>query len=221
MHSPLRAPLVFSRLEPERMQAEARHFFERMKGRRTVRHFSPEPVPRSIVEDCLRAAGTAPSGANLQPWHFVAVSDSGLKQQIRAAAEEEERAFYGGRATPAWLKTLAPLETDASKPFLELAPWLIVIFSVHSHVNAEGQKEPTYYPKESVGIATGLLIAALHQAGLATLTHTPSPMHFLHTLLGRPAEEKAFLILVVGYPTADATVPALTRKALAEIATFL
>lgn len=213
-------PLTFDRLTPVEMLAAAQRFRATMQTRRTVRDFSPEPVPRELIEECLRAAGTAPSGANLQPWHFAVVSDPALKHEIRVAAEEEERAFYAGRATPAWLQALAPLGTTDAKPFLEIAPWLIAIFAAQSYVNPLGEREPTYYAKESVGIATGLLIAALHHAGLATLTHTPSPMNFLNSLLGRPVHEKPFLLLVAGFPAEDATVPAITRKPLDQIASF-
>lgn len=203
------------------MATRARGFFEELQRRRTVRDYAPRPVERSVIEDCLRAAGTAPSGANLQPWHFVAVNDPTVKRQIREAAEAEEREFYGGRAPQDWLDALAPIGTDAHKPFLELAPYLIAIFAQSYGVAEDGGRIKHYYVTESVGIATGMLITALHYAGLATLTHTPSPMNFLNQILGRPANERPFLLLVVGYPAADATVPKIEKKALADYTTFL
>lgn len=192
-----------------------------MQRRRTVRYFSDREVPREIIEDCLLAAGTAPSGANLQPWHFVVVSDPAIKQRIRVEAEKEEREFYTRKAPQEWLDALAPLGTDANKPFLETAPYLVVIFSQSYGVLADGRKVKNYYVQESVGIATGMLITAVHNAGLVSLTHTPSPMGFLNEILGRPANEKPFLILVVGYPAEDAVVPDIGKKPLEEIATFL
>jgi iodotyrosine deiodinase len=178
-------------------------------------------VPRTLIEDCLRAAGTAPSGANQQPWHFVAVSDPLVKRRIRAAAEVEEREFYAHRATPEWLEALAPIGTDSNKPFLEIAPWLIAVFIRRFERLPDGAKRKYYYTDESVGLATGLLIAALHHAGLVSLTHTPSPMKFLNDILGRPKDvERPFLLLVAGYPAPEARVPDITRKPLAEIATF-
>ena len=214
-------PLSFERLSVEEMQKAALMFYGGMRTRRTVRDFAPDPVPRELIETCIRTAGTAPNGANLQPWHFVAVADASVKQRIRAAAEAEEQAFYGGRAPTEWRQVLAPLGTGPEKPFLETAPWLIAIFAVNSYTTVTGDSRRTYYPKESVGIATGLLIAALHQAGLATLTHTPSPMGFLNEVLGRPPTEKPFVLLVVGYPDAEAKVPDITKKPLNEIATFV
>jgi nitroreductase len=195
-------------------------FADELRRRRTVRHFSPRPVPREVIETAILAAGSAPNGANLQPWHFVAIQDGATRQRIREAAEVEEREFYAGRATPEWLADLAPLGTDAEKPFLEDAPWLIAVFAERWRALPHGARRPNYYVQESVGIATGFLIAALHHAGLATLTHTPSPMGFLNGILGRPANEKAFLLLVVGYPAPDAQVPVITKKPLAAIATF-
>lgn len=192
-----------------------------MATRRTIRDFSPLPVRREVIEHCLRAAATAPSGANMQPWHFVAVSDAELKRRIRIAAEKEEEEFYQRRAPAEWLEALAALGTDSHKPFLETAPWLIAIFSQPYRLNADGTRMKHYYAAESVGIATGLLIAALHHAGLATLTHTPSPMAFLNQILGRPLHEKPFLLLVVGYPAEGALVPDITRKPLDEISSFL
>jgi len=206
---------------PEEMRLRAREFYQLMDRRRSVRQFSDRPIPDGVVEDCLRAAGTAPSGAHKQPWHFVAVRDPDLKRRIRHAAEEEERAFYGGRAPEEWLEALAPLGTDSFKPFLETAPCLIAIFARSFGYAADGSREKHYYVQESVGIATGFLIAALHHAGLVTLTHTPSPMGFLNELLERPKEERPFLLLVTGYPAADARVPDLSRKRLAEIATLI
>ena len=205
----------------EEMKRRAAAFYALMRRRRTVRHFSSRPVPREVIEDCLRAAGTAPSGANLQPWYFVVVSDPEIKRQIREAAEKEERAFYEQRAPQAWLDALAPLGTDANKPFLEQAPYLIAIFVQTYGVLPDGRRVKHYYALESVGIATGLLIAAIHHAGLVSLTHTPSPMGFLNEILGRPAHERPFLLLVVGYPAEDARVPVIGKKSLEEIARFL
>ncbi len=195
-------------------------FYQKMKSRRTVRDFSARPVPREIIENCLRTAGTSVSGANQQPWHFAVVSDPEIKKAIRVAAEKEEQLFYGKKAPQDWLDALAPLGTDANKPFLETAPYLIAIFQQRFGENADGGKAKHYYPTESVGIATGMLITALHEAGLASLTHTPSPMAFLSEILGRPRSERPFLLLVVGYPAEDAHVPAIGKKPLDEIATF-
>lgn len=208
-------------LPPEEMERQARHFAAELHRRRTVRHFSDAPVERAVIESCIAAAGSAPSGAHMQPWHFVAVQDAEVKRAIRSAAEEEEREFYENRATEEWLAALAPLGTDWRKPFLEIAPWLIVIFERKHGIAPDGTLIRHYYTKESVGIATGMLITAVHTAGLASLTHTPNPMHFLNRILGRPDNERAFLILVVGYPAADAMVPDLRRKPLGEIATFV
>lgn len=220
-HPDLR-PLTGYRERPTaEMATRARAFREELCRRRTVRDYAERPVPRALIEDCLRAAGSAPSGANLQPWHFVAVSDPGVKRAIRIAAEAEEREFYAHRAPDDWLAALAPLGTGPEKPFLERAPWLIAIFEQRWGHDADGHKIKHYYPKESVGIATGLLIAALHHAGLATLTHTPSPMKFLHRILARPPEERPFLLLVVGHPAPGARVPDIRRKPLEGIATFL
>ena len=202
------------------MQARAHEIYFRMRTRRTVRDFSPEPVPEGIIEQAILTAGTAPNGANLQPWHFAVVRSAEVKRRIRLAAEEEERAFYSGRAPQEWLEALAPLGTDAEKPFLETAPVLIAIFMKSKVASAGGKLQKTYYPKESVGIATGFLIAALHEVGLATLTHTPSPMQFLNPILDRPPEEKPFLLLVAGYPAAECTVPAITKLPLEAIASF-
>ncbi len=197
--------------------ARARGFGDRLAARRTVRHFDDRPVDQRVIEACVRAAAQAPSGANMQPWHFEVVGEPAVKSKIRLAAEEEERAFYDGRASQEWLDALAPLGTDAAKPFLETAPWLIVVFEQRYGLADDGRKIRYYYTKESVGLATGFLIAALHDAGLATLTHTPSPMHFLGRILERPAREKPFLLLVAGHPAADATVPDIGRKSLAEV----
>lgn len=203
------------------MQRRAAAFREDMQRRRTVRYFSERPVPRAIIEDCLLAAGSAPSGANMQPWHFVAVSDPTLKKQIRAAAEKAEHEFYHGRAPQEWLEALAPLGTDEHKPYLETAPYLIIVFAQSYGVLPDQRRVKNYYVSESVGIATGMLITAVHHAGLVALTHTPSPMHFLGKILGRPENERAFLLLVVGYPAAAAAVPDITKKSLHEIATFV
>jgi len=205
----------------EEMKQRAADFYADIQRRRTVRDFSDRPVPREVIEQCLLAAGTAPNGANQQPWHFVVVSDPDIKRKIREAAEEEERAFYGGRAPDEWLTALSHLGTDANKPFLETAPYLIVIFSQHYGIDLNGNKVKHYYVSESVGIATGVLITAIHNAGLVSLTHTPSPMGFLSQILERPANERPFLILVVGYPAENVTVPAITKKPLEKIATFI
>jgi nitroreductase len=203
------------------MRQRATEFYNEIKRRRTVREFSSRPVPRDVIEQTLLAAGTAPNGANLQPWHFVVVSDPELKRKIRIAAEEEEREFYSGRAPQEWLDALAPLGTDEHKPFLETAPYLIAVFAQSYGLLPDGRKVKHYYVTESVGIATGFLINALHHSGLATLTHTPSPMNFLNDLLGRPSHERPFLLLVVGYPADDCQVPNISKKPLDEIATFL
>ncbi len=211
----------YEELPEAEMRARAAAFLARMRRRRTVRDFSDRPVPRDIIELCLRAAGTAPNGANRQPWRFVVVGDSDLKRRIREAAEEEERAFYRDRAPDEWLEALEELGTDEHKPFLERAPWLIAIFAESYEVTEAGERLKNYYVAESVGIATGILITALHDAGLVALTHTPSPMKFLNRILDRPDNERPFLLLVVGHPEDDATVPDLTKKALEEIAVFL
>jgi iodotyrosine deiodinase len=205
----------------EEMRLRAVSFYEQMSRRRTVRQFSDRSLPREIIEQCVLAAATAPSGANLQPWHFVVVSDPLVKHQIRVAAEEEEREFYTRRAPAEWLAALAPLGTDEHKDFLELAPYLIAIFVERYGQLPSGDPVKHYYPKESVGIACGLLITAIHEAGLASLTHTPSPMKFLNELLGRPVNESPFLLLVVGYPAANATVPNIKRKSLEDVCTFV
>jgi nitroreductase len=204
----------------DEMIERSKSFYEEIRRRRTVRDFSERAVPREIIESCLLAAGTAPNGANLQPWHFSVVESREIKSKIRTAAEKEENEFYNGKAPQAWLDALAPLGTDSNKPFLELAPYLIVIFSKSHDVKEDGTKVKNYYASESVGIATGFMIAALHNAGLATLTHTPSPMKFLNEILGRPSNERPFVLLVVGYPTDDAKVPSITKKSLEEVAEF-
>lgn len=213
-------PLAFQRRPEADMCREAGAFYQRMKGRRSVRHFAPDPVPKPVILDALRAAGTAPSGANKQPWHFAVVTDPAVKRQIRLAAEAEEREFYQHRAGDEWLADLAPLGTDAHKPFLETAPCLIGIFLQKFNTDQDGGKHKNYYTSESVGIATGLLISALHLAGLATLTHTPSPMKFLNDILRRPAHERPFLLLVVGYPAAGAQVPHIHRRGLEDTCSF-
>jgi iodotyrosine deiodinase len=215
-------PLTTYREFPaQEMASRAKSFCDEMLRRRTVRQFSSRAVPREVIENCLRVARSAPSGANKQPWHFVVVSDAAVKSKIRAAAEEEEKRFYQGRAPKEWLDALAPLGTDENKPYLETAPYLIVIFAQHYEVTTDGRKLKNYYVTESVGIATGMLISAVHMAGLVALTHTPSPMGFLNQLLGRPAQEKPFLILVVGYPDGEACVPDISKKSSEEALTFV
>jgi iodotyrosine deiodinase len=217
--TPLRS---YEELAPETMKDRAAEFYQFLNRRRTVRHFSDRSVSREIIEDCIRCAGTAPSGAHQQPWHFVAVSDLAIKRRIREGAEAEEREFYAHRAPAEWLEALAALGTNADKPFLEVAPWLIAVFVQRFRLDASGRKIKHYYTDESVGIATGLLLAGLHASGLVSLTHTPSPMGFLNEILGRPkATERPFMIIVAGYPASDAMVPRLTRKPLEEIATFI
>jgi len=207
------------RLAESEMRERAREFRDEMRRRRTVRQFSPEPVPDEVLDACIEAAGTAPNGANMQPWHFVVVTDPDTKRRIRAAAEEEERDFYENRAPPEWLAALAPLGTDEHKPFLEEAPVLIAIFAQSYGVGPDRRTVKNYYVTESVGIATGILVTGLHHAGLVTLTHTPSPMGFLNDILGRPRNERPFLLLVVGYPAEDAEVPSIGKKPLEEIRT--
>ena len=214
-------PLPFERRSPDEMERAALEFRTALARRRTVRDFSPEPVPRSVIETCIMAAASAPSGANQQPWTFVCISDAETKRRIRQAAEEEERAFYSGRAPEDWLEALAPLGTDADKPFLETAPWLIVIFAQRHGIAPGGRRIKHYYVPESVGIATGFLIAALHEAGLATLTHTPSPMGFLSEICGRPENEKPVILMVAGLPAEGVTVPAITRKEPGEVIVWM
>jgi iodotyrosine deiodinase len=213
-------PLNFTVQEPQDMQQSAQSFYQQMATRRSVRDFSDKPIPDAVLEHAILAAGTAPSGANMQPWHFVVVQSPELKAQIRQAAEKEERELYDNRASDEWLDALAPLGTDANKPFLETAPALIAIFLKKVTIDADGNKHKNYYTSESVGIATGMLITALHQAGLATLTHTPSPMKFLTEILQRPSHERPFLLLVTGYPAEGSLVPNIQRLPLREIATF-
>ena len=212
---------TYEELPVDAMRREAAAFLATMRRRRTVREFSDRSVPRDVIEQCLLAAGTALNGANRQPWRFVVVGDSDTKSRIREAAEKEERDFYSGRAPKEWMDALAHLGTDEHKPFLERAPWLIVIFSESYELMDDGTKAKNYYVTESVGIATGMLITALHHAGLVTLAHTPSPMKFLNNLLDRPVNERAFLILVCGYPDESATVPEITKKPIEDIAIFV
>ncbi len=222
MPEPKFVPLrVYQGYPPHEMMQRAAAFRVQLQRRRTVRHFSSRPVERRVIEDCLLAAGTAPSGANMQPWHFVVISDRDVKRQIRQAAEKEEYEFYHHRAPQEWLDALAPLGTDEHKPFLEIAPYVIAIFSQSYGVLPDGRRVKNYYVAESVGIATGMLITAVHQAGLVTLTHTPSPMGFLNTILDRPDNERPFLVLVVGYPAEDALVPEIGKKSLHDIASFV
>lgn len=213
-------PLTSYREYPVReMLSRARAFAADMQRRRTVRQFSSRPVPREVIASCIETAGTAPSGAHQQPWHFVVISDPGVKRQIRTAAEQAEADFYAS-APDEWLAALAPLGTDAVKPYLEAAPYLIAVFAQRYGLSAEGTRNTHYYVMESVGIATGFLLAALHHAGLVALTHTPNPMGFLQEILHRPANERAIMLIVAGYPAEDARVPDLQRKPPSEIATF-
>jgi nitroreductase len=218
---PTRPYLSAGNRSDDELLRRAREFYEAMQRRRTIRDYSDRPLPREVIEYCIRAAGTAPSGANLQPWHFVAVSDPAVKRQIRVAAEKEEKEFYEHRAPKAWLEAVAPLGTDSNKPFLETAPWLIAVFAQPFRTLADGTRSPTYYAIESVGIATGLLVTAVHSCGLVALTHTPSPMGFLNKILGRPSHEKPFVLLVVGHPAENARVPDISRKDLSEISSFV
>ena len=213
----------FTEYPEDEMRAKAQQYYQEIKRRHSVRHFADTPVPQDIIESCIKAAGTAPSGANHQPWHFVCVENQDIKHKIRIAAEEEERNFYAGKAGDVWLSDLEKVGTDEHKPFLETAAWLIVIFLKRSSVNEDGSKQKNYYMTESCGIATGFLINALHSAGLATLTHTPSPMTFLADVLGRPANERAYMILVAGHPAGEAEIPlaATRKKPLEEISSFL
>lgn len=210
-------PLHFKRRSPEEMLSRAQAFHAELDRRRTVRHFSNEPVPISVIEEVVRAASTAPSGAHKQPWTFVAVGDPELKRSIREAAEEEERINYSGRMSDEWLEDLKPFGTDANKPFLETAPWLVVVFKRAYELDPDGHKHQNYYVNESVGIATGLLLAAAHHAGLATLTHTPSPMNFLSKALSRPDNERPYLLIPIGFPAEGCQVPLLTRKRLDQV----
>lgn len=213
-------PLTSYRAYPEaEMLKRSQEFYSELDRRRTVREFSSKPVPRAVIENCILTANTAPSGAHMQPWHFVAISNPEIKQKIRLAAEEEEREFYSHRAGDEWLRALEPLGTDDQKPFLEIAPYLIVVFTQVMHYEGE-EKVKHYYPYESTGLATGMLISAVHHAGLASLTHTPNPMKFLNEILERPSYERPFLILVVGYPEDGVKVPDLERKPLNACASF-
>lgn len=212
MRQPYRPP----RYGDDEMLRRATAAHERLEGRRTVRHFSADPVPQAVLERVIAAASTAPSGAHRQPWHFVLVGDPTMKQRIREAAEAEERRNYGGRMPEQWVETLKPFGTDADKPYLETAPWLVALFA-----QDRGPQGKNYYVSESAGIALGMLIAALHEVGLVSVTHTPSPMKFLKDLLGRPSGERAYMLLAVGHPAADCTVPTLQRKTLDEVLTVL
>jgi len=219
MYRPI--PLNFERLPEEEMAARGHGFRELMARRRSVRQFAPDPVPRELIETAIAVANDAPSGANRQPWHFAVVSDPAVKAEIRRGAEAEEREFYeGGRATAEWLEALAPLGTDWRKPFLEIAPWLVVVFKQIYAVAADGSKLTNYYVNESVGIACGLFIAAIHQMGLATLTHTPQPMRFLTGILDRPDNERPYILFPVGYPHPDCEVPEISKKKLEEISSW-
>ena len=214
-------PLRYTPVEPEECLQRARRVYEHLDQRRSVRHFSDRPVPREVIEYLVRTAATAPSGAHRQPWTFVAVSDPNLKTEIRRAAEEQERHSYEQRMTSEWLAALEPLGVDWRKPFLEVAPWLVVVFQQNVELLESGERRKNYFVARSVGIAVGLFLAAVHQAGLAALTYTPTPMKFLSDILKRPPNEKPFLLIPVGYPAADCQVPDLQRKSLAEVAVFL
>jgi nitroreductase len=215
------SPLNFERISSEESIERSRRFFELMRKRRTVREFSPDPVPFEVIENAIRVAGTGPSGANQQPWRYVVVQDPEVKRKIRAAAEEEERESYAHRMSPEWLAALEPLGTDWRKPHLTDAPYIIVCFRLDYGLEIDDEGNETrvkhYYPGESMGISVGMLTTALHQAGLATLTHTPSPMKFLNEVLGRPGNERPFVLLPVGYPAEDCQVPNITKKPLDEI----
>lgn len=210
-------PYQPTRLSADAGRIEGEAFFNELDSRRSVRFFSDEPVPRELIELAIRSASTAPSGAHMQPWTFVAIADKGLQRKIREAAEEEERASYGGRMSEEWREALAPLGTDADKPFLEHVPWIVVLFAQAYGHNADGSKKKHYYVQESAGIAAGMFIAALHRMGLATLTHTPSPMGFLSEILGRPKNERPYILFPIGYPTEDCVVPDLERKPLEAV----
>jgi nitroreductase len=221
-HDTRLVPLTFTRRDPGEMATRASGLFERMRTRRSVRDFSTDPVPRALIESAIATAHTAPSGANRQPWRFVAVCDPAVKAEIRAAAEAEEREFYeGGRAPDEWLEALAPLGTGPLKPHLTDAPWLVAVFKEVHGVAADGAKITNYYVNESVGIACGLFIAAIQWMGLATLTHTPQPMRFLNRILDRPSNERPFILFPVGYPAEDCRVPAITKKPLDEVVSWV
>jgi iodotyrosine deiodinase len=214
-------PFEFTRNPEADMTAAGRQLLERLQSRRSIRFFSADPVPRECIELAIRVAGTAPSGANRQPWHFAAVSDPEVKRRIRIAAEAEEREFYeGGRTPDEWLEALAPLGTAWEKPFLESAPWLVAVFKEISGRDEAGSKITNYYVNESVGIACGLFISAIHEIGLATLTHTPQPMRVLSEILERPSNERPFILFPVGYPADDCTVPDISKKGLDEISSW-
>ncbi|HKJ44824.1 MAG TPA: nitroreductase family protein [Balneolales bacterium] len=222
MSKPKFIPLPdFRKISPDDMIKRSDVFYKKMKKRRTVREFSNQPVPREVILNCIKTAATAPNGANKQPWHFVVISNPEIKRKIREAAEKEEWEFYHNRAPDEWLTALENLGTDEHKPFLEDAPFLIAIFSKSYGIKENGEIDKHYYVKESVGIATGMLITAIHEAGLVSLTHTPSPMGFLNEILNRPSNEKPFLLLVVGYPSPETRVPKITKKSLDEIVTFI
>ena len=214
-------PLEFNRKDEESMLQESMEFYQLMSRRRSVREFSEQNVPQAVLENAIKAAGTAPSGANMQPWHFVVVQDAAIKKRIREAAEIEERELYEHRASDEWLQALSPLGTDENKPFLEIAPVLIAIFLKKFTIDDSAKKHKNYYTAESVGIATGILISALHKSGLGMLTHTPSPMKFLGEILERPSYERPYLLLVCGYPADDVMVPNIKRRPLDEICTFI
>ncbi len=211
----------FNYYSSEEVEKRSADFYNEMNRRRTVRQFSKKNVPVEVIKNCIKTAGTAPSGANMQPWHFVVISNNRIKKRIRIAAEEEEKQFYRKRAPQEWLNNLAKLGTDENKPFLETAPFLIAVFEKKFSVDENGNKIKHYYTSESTGLAVGLLITSIHKCGLASLTHTPSPMNFLNKILNRPKNERPYLILVVGYPAEDAEVPDIERKNLEEISTFL
>lgn len=213
-------PFTLPKLTGDELSAKSQRVYREINKRRSCRYFADAPVPKRVIENLILTASSAPSGAHKQPWKFVAIHDAEVKKKIRLAAEAEEKEFYDNRAPDSWLKDLAPLGTDWQKPFLEVAPWLIVLFK-ESYTELNGQKNKHYYVNESVGIAAGFLISAIHQCGLATLTHTPSPMNFLSDILDRPANEKPYLLLPVGYPAKNASVPNLKRKALDEVAVFV
>ena len=219
-HYPFIPHPTWEEFPPDEMQRRSADFFAAINRRRTVRDFSDRPVPADVIENALRAAGTAPSGANLQPWHFSVVTSPEIKKQIRVAAEVEEREFYEHRASPEWLAALEPLGTDSNKPFLETAPCIIAVFLQKFGRLPDGRKVKHYYPVESTGLASGILITALHMAGLVCLTHTPSPMKFLNKILDRPASDRPFLLLIAGYPAKNATVPDIKRKTLEEFVSF-
>ncbi len=214
-------PLPFYANYSDQTMLDKAHAFNNMiQKRRTVRDFSSKPVSKQVIEQCILAAASAPSGAHMQPWHFVAIGNQDIKSEIRIAAETEEKEFYQHRASKEWLKALEPLGTDTSKPFLEEAPWLIAVFAQRYGLDAEGNRFKHYYTPESVGIACGMLITALHNSGLTTLTHTPSPMGFLKQILKRPDNERAYMLIVCGHPTNDAQIPNLKRNSLSQVSTF-